>query len=150
MVLIICLIINIWPMIKVCSLKQLILYIIPMKMIYAFCGYVVLSITLYQMVYFFLICHYITIKTKECNNKIRHHIKNRIALNNKRANNLMTELSSICLEIEDHNQNYWSKYLFWVWILFATIINMFLYLAIFSKGNFLLRFICIMGPLFLF
>jgi hypothetical protein len=98
----------------------------------------------------FLICHYITIKTKECNNKIRHYIKNRIALNNKRANNLMTELNSICLEIEDRNQNYWSKYLFWVWILFATIINMFLYLAIFSKGNFLLRFICIMGPLFLF
>jgi hypothetical protein len=148
MVPIICLIINIWPMIKVCSLKQLILYIIPMNMIYAFCGYVAYSITLYQMVYFFLICYYITIKTKECNNKIRYYIKNRIALNDKRAKNLITELNSIYSEIEDYNQNYWSKYLFWVWILFATIINMFLYLAILSKVNYVLRSIFILGSFF--
>jgi hypothetical protein len=147
MVPIINLMISIPPMIKVCSLKQLILYIIPMNIIYAFSGYLVLSITLYQMVYFFLICYYITIKTKECNNKIRNYIKNRIALNNKRAKNLMTELNSIYSEIEDFNQNYWSKYLFWIWILFATIINMYLYLAIFSKVNFVLRFIFILGSI---
>jgi hypothetical protein len=139
--------INISPMIKVCSLKQLILYIIPMNMIYVFNGYFAFSIILYQMVYFYLICYYITIKTKECNNKIRNYIKNRIALNNKKAKNLMTELNSIYSEIEDYNQNFWSQYLFWVWILFAIIINMFLYLAIFSNENFLLRFVSIYGSI---
>jgi hypothetical protein len=140
-------ILYIWPMIKVCSLKQLVFYIIPMNIIYAFSCYIVFSIILYQMVYFFLICYYITIKIKECNNKIRNYLKNGIALNNKRAKNLMTELNSIYSEIEDYNQNYWSKYLFWVWILYSTIINMLVYSAIFSKVNFVLRFIYIYGSI---
>ncbi len=134
-------------MIKVCSLKQLILYIIPMNVITVFYCYVAVSIILYQMVYFFLICYYITIKTRESNNKIRNYLKNRIVLNNKRAKNSMTELNSIYSEIEDYNQNYWSKYLFWVWILYSTIINMFLYQAIFTKLNFLLTFISIYGSI---
>jgi hypothetical protein len=116
-------------------------------MIYTFSGYTAFNIILYQMVYFYLICYYITIKTKECNNKIRNYIKNRIALNDKRAKNLITELNSIYSEIEDYNHNFWSQYLFWVWILFATIINMFLYLAIFSNENFLLRFVSIYGSI---
>jgi hypothetical protein len=66
-------------------------------------------------------------------------------MNDKRAKNLMTELDSIYSEIEDYNQNFWSKYFFWIWILFAIIINMFLYLAIFSKVNFVLRLILICG-----
>jgi hypothetical protein len=135
------------PMIKVCSLKQLVLYIIPMNMIFIFSAYIAFSIILYQMVYFYLICYYITIKTNECNNKIRNYLKNGIALNNKRAKNLITELNSIYSEIEDYNQNYWSKYLFWVWILFATIINMFIYLSIFSRVNFILRFVYIYGSI---
>jgi hypothetical protein len=141
--------INVWPMIKVCSLKQLILYIIPMNMIYNFSCYIAFSIILYQMVYFCLICYYLRIKTNECNNKIRNYLKNRIALNNKRAKNLITELNSIYSEIEDYNENYWSKYLFWVWILYTTIINMFLYNAIFAKLNFLLTFISIYGSVVL-
>jgi hypothetical protein len=135
------------PMIKSCSLKQLFFYLIPMNAIFTFCCYTAYSIILYQMVYFYLICYYIKIKTKESNNKIRHYIKNRIALNDKRAKNLMTELNSIYSEIEDYNQNYWSKYLFWVWILFATIINAFLYLGIFSKAIFVIRFNFIFGSI---
>jgi hypothetical protein len=131
------------PMIKVCSLKQLIFYVIPMNIVYAFGCYTSYYIILYQMVYFFLICYYITIKTKECNNKIKNYIKNRIALNDRRATNLMKELNSIYSEIDDYNQNYWSNYLFWVWILFATIINTYLYLGIFSNADFLLKFIFI-------
>ncbi len=91
------------------------------------------------MIYFYLICYYITIKG--CNNKIQYYIKNRIALNNRRAKNLMTELNAIYSEIDDYNQNYWSNYLFWVWILFATIINTYLYLGIFSNVEFIRRFI---------
>jgi len=128
-------------------LKQLILYIIPMNIIYAFTGYLAFSIILYQIVYFFLICYYIRIKTKECNNKIRYYIKNRIALNNKRAKSLMTDLNSIYSEIEDYNQNFWSQYLFWVWLLYSTIINMFVYSAISSKLSILLRFISIYGSI---
>jgi hypothetical protein len=116
-----------------------------MDIIYAFCCYTAYSIILYQMVYFYLICYYITIKTKECNNKLRYYIKNRIALNNRRAKNLMIELNSIYSEIDDYNQNYWSNYLFWVWILFATIINTFLYSGIFLNANFIIRFIFIFG-----
>jgi hypothetical protein len=137
----------VWPIIKNCSLKQLIFYIIPMCIIYDFCCYTTFSIILYQMVYFYLICYYMRIKTNECNNKIRNYLKNRIALNDKRAENLMTELNLIYSEIEDYNQNYWSKYLFWVWILLSTIINMFLYLAIFAKVNFLFRFVFIYGSI---
>jgi hypothetical protein len=141
------LIIYILSMIKVCSLKQLILYIIPMNVIYVFNCCAAIDIILYQMVYFFLICYYITIKTRECNNKIRNYLKNRIILNNMKAKNLMTELNSIYSEIEDYNQNYWSKYLFWVWILYSTIVNMFLYSAIFSKHSYLLRFFCTYGSI---
>ena len=118
-----------------------------MNVIFVFNCYVAVRIILYQMVYFLLICYYITIKTRECNNKIRNYLKNRIILNNKRAKNLMTELNSIYSEIEDYNQNYWSKYLFWVWILYSTIINMFLYLAIFSKLSYLLRFVSLYGSI---
>jgi hypothetical protein len=145
MVPIIALTLYILPMIKVCSLKLLIFYIIPMDIIYAFCCYTAYSIILYQMVYFYLICYYITIKTKDCNNKIKNYIKSRIALNDKRAKHLMTELNSIYSEIDDYNQNYWSNYLFWVWILFATVINTFLYSGIFSNANFIIRFILIFG-----
>ncbi len=83
-----------------------------MNMIYMFTCHLAFKVILYQIVYFYLICYYITIKTKECNNKIRNYLKNGIALNNKRAKNLMTELNSIYSEIEDYNQYYWSKYLF--------------------------------------
>ncbi len=48
-----------------------------MNIIHGFSGYVSYSKTLYQMVYFYLICYYITIKTKECNNKIRNYVKNK-------------------------------------------------------------------------
>ncbi len=131
------------PMIKVCSLKQMTFYIIHMNIVYTFSCYTAYNIILYQMVYFFLICYYITIKTKECNNKIKNYIKNRIALNDRRAKNLMTELNSIYSEIDYYNQNYWSNYLFWVWILFSSIINTYLYLGILSNADFLIRFIFI-------
>jgi hypothetical protein len=135
------------PMIKVCSLKQFFFYIIPINLINAFSCYAAYYMILYQMVYFYLICYYITIKTKECNNKIQYYIKNRIALNNKRAKNLMTELNAIYSEINDYNQNYWSNYLFWIWILFATIINTYLYLGIFSNADFIIRFIFTVGSI---
>jgi len=41
------------PMIKVCSLKQMVFYIIPMNIVYAFGCYTSYNIILYQMVYFF-------------------------------------------------------------------------------------------------
>jgi hypothetical protein len=89
--------------------------------------------------------YYLTIKTKEWDNKIKNYIKNRMTLSNRRAKNLITELNSIYSEIADYNQNYWSNYLFWVWILFATIINTQLYIGIFTNRNLILRFILIIG-----
>jgi hypothetical protein len=80
------------PTIKARSLKQIILYIIPMNIIYTFCAYVAYSMALYQMIYFYLICYYLRIKTRECNNRIRNYIKNRIALNDNRTKNLMNSI----------------------------------------------------------
>ncbi len=57
----------------------------------------------------------------------------------------MKELNSIYSEIEDYNQNYQSKYLFWVWTLFATIINTYFYLGLFSNANFIMRLIFIIA-----
>jgi hypothetical protein len=57
-------------------------------------------------------------------------------------------LDQIYRELNDYNTNYWSKFLFLIWVLLATVINTVLYLTMFAKLNLITRMVFIYSSIF--
>ena len=124
---------SISPMITNCPLIILILYVMPFTLFISFAVCNTYNILIYQCVYFYLICYYLKIKLKTINESIRKLIKNKCSLNNNLLYNIMRSTNSIYSEIDDCNNNYWSLYLFCFWISITAIINIALFIGIFSR-----------------
>jgi hypothetical protein len=125
-----------------CSVKELILYALPHCLIYAFTAYSVYSIIFWQIIYFYLICEYLKCKLKTVNNSLRK-LSDRRVITYKKVLDILENLDSIHKEIDDYNSNYWSKFLFIIWITFAAIINTGIYFIFFIEMNSILKMLFI-------
>jgi hypothetical protein len=125
-----------------CSLKELILYALPHCLKFAFCAYSVYSIIFWQIIYYYLICQYLKCKLKTANNSLRK-LSDRRVITYKKVLHILEYLDSIYEEIDDYNSNYWSKFLFIIWITFAAIINTGIYFILFIEMNSILKIIFI-------
>jgi hypothetical protein len=92
---------------------------------------------LWQISYFYLICHYLKLKLKRVNKEIKFRIKSKITYNNSKE--IIDSLTSIYLEIDDYNRNYWSKYLLFVWVLLGSNISFMLYFSIMSEMSLIFK-----------
>jgi hypothetical protein len=99
------------------------------------------SFNYWQMIYFITICYYLKIKIRLINSRIISGIReNRIDIKY-----ITNTLNSIHSEIHEYNINYWSKYLFALWMTFTMIVSSFLYFAFFMKEMSFVRFNFIHG-----
>ncbi len=86
-------------------------------------------------------------QNKRNKRKLEFRIRNKRQINDSIIQNIINSLNKIYSEIHDNDTNFWSKYSFWVWILFGSIINTFLYLGIFSKAILIIRVFFTLGSI---
>ena len=122
-----------FPMIINCSLIVLILYVMPVTVVLTLIIYFASNFNYYQLVYFHIICYYLTIKIRELNQKMEKIIRTNMDLNSGLFYSIMNSMNKLYIEINDYNSNYWSAYLFWIWISLTNLIVSTLFLAIFEK-----------------
>ena len=139
-------ILTLFPMIINCPLIILIFYVMPISFATSFITYVGSNFVIYQLVYFYLICYYLTIKMRKFNQMTKKLIRAKIDLNCGLFHKIMISLNKVYIEINDYNRNYWSIYLFWIWMLLTLIIVYGLYLSIFSK-IFIIKCMLIFGSI---
>ena len=107
--------------------------VMPISLIQSFSVSNASNFLIYQLVYFYLICYYLTIKIRKLNQMTKNLIRAKIDLNCGLFYKIMTSLNKVYNEINGYNRNYWSIYLFWIWMLLTLIIVYELFMSIFSK-----------------
>ena len=98
--------------------------------------YISSTITLYQFLYFYILCTYLKIKIKNIN-----ETSNRIKGNKRfsKVQNILHSYDVVYREINEYNTTYWSKFIFIVWSIFGAIIAQNMFMVIFMKINILIR-----------
>ncbi len=140
---------NLFPFIINCSLLDIILFGIPHSILYTLSVHYTCSIIFWPLVYFYLICRYIKIKIKEQNDFIAKAIVEQKVINIRKILRSIRNLNAIYLELNEYNQNFWSKYLLSIWLIFGVIINFCFSFFFFAKLTLILKFIVYYGLVFL-
>jgi hypothetical protein len=136
---------NILPFIINCSILDIILFGIPHSILFCCCCHFIFNINLWKFTYFYLVCNYLKIKLREVNNELTNKIGKRIRITNAKTIGLIKKLSSIYSEIDDYNNNFWSKYLLSIWLIFGSVINTTLYLTVFGEMHIICRIVFAYG-----
>jgi len=124
------------------SLLKFIILGIPNSFLLSIFSIYFYRFTLWQFIYFYIICYYLKSKLKVINERLRQ--KNRLLNLYK----IIKQLNSIYSEIDEYNNNYWSKFLFWVWMLFGLMINTLLFTAIFGVMPLFIRLLFTFAAIF--
>ena len=137
-------IISFVPFIQNFSTKQFIFFGIIHSIAWGISCYYIYSIIISQMAYFYIICYYLKCKIYRINELLILKTSRRFNLS-PRTNliNIIYSLHSIYIEVNEINSNYWSKFLFWIWISLAFIINTLAFESIYGKMDLIVRFILI-------
>ena len=122
-----------------------IIFGIPNSLLFSLCCYYMYSINVWQVIYFYIICSYIKIKIKELNENILIMIKKKRFSNRNIMMKMIRSLNSLYSEINEYNTKFWSKYLLSIWLIMGSLINIILYLLLFSEINILFKIIFIFG-----
>jgi len=134
---------SIVPYLLNCTLLDMIIFGIPHSLLLSICCYYIFNINLWQVVYFYLMCHYIKIKLKEINNDLGLKMKSGRRITNINIRKIIQNLSQIYSEIYYYNDNYWSKYLLTIWILHGSVISTTFYTALFGQMHKICRIVII-------
>jgi len=99
------------PIVLNCSLNEILLYGIPWSLLYSvgltYCS----NFMAYQMAYFHINCYYFNIKLSQINKEKLNPNNNPKNINIKL---IIQTLDTIYTEIREYNENYWSKFGFWI------------------------------------
>ena len=117
------------------SIVEFIFIGIPHSILLAFAGYITCNIIFWQVMYFYIICYYLRSKIIVINTKLEANINNKLRTNCIELKHAINSLQTIYKEIEEYNSNYWSNYLFLIWISFTILINTTLYSIIYGRMN---------------
>jgi hypothetical protein len=109
---------SLFPFVMKCSTLDTILFGIPNSLLFAFCAHNACNISIFQVVYFYLICRYIKIKFKESNDFIRQK-----KINNENFLRFIRDLEAKYSELNEYDRNFWSKYLLSIWLIFGAVVN---------------------------
>jgi len=94
------------------------------------------------MTCFHINCYYFNIKLSQLNNE-----KLKLTNNPKNTNVklIIQTLDKIYTEIREYNDNYWSKFLFWILVFLNMTINLCLSLGLFGNINLILKISLLYG-----
>jgi len=124
------------------SFEKFIILGIPHSFLLCITTIYIYRFILWQLIYFYIICYYLKSKLRVINERLKQ---------NDRVINLykiINSLNSIYSEINDYNNNYWSKFLFWVWTFLTLLINTLLYASLFGRMALALRIFFIVAVTF--
>ncbi len=124
---------NLLPFVLNCSALDTIIFGIPHTLLYAMGMHFVTTINVWQMFYFRLICSYIKIKFKESNDFVSQLIFRRKLIKWKQVLRIIRNLDAKYSELDECNQEIWSKYLLSIWLISGTFINFYLYPLFFAE-----------------
>jgi hypothetical protein len=141
---------NLLPFVFNCSALDTIIFGIPHSLLHAMGIHFVSTINVWQFFYFRLICHYIKIKFKESNDFVFQLIFRRKLIKWKIVLRVIRDLDAKYSELDDYNQEIWSKYLLSIWIISGTFINFSLNNFFFSEMTVILKLIIGYGVAFAF
>jgi hypothetical protein len=110
-------------------------------LLYTIFGYHSVSINLSQMTYFFIICLYLKLKLRNANNSITKSFDRNFKMTNYKMENILKSLDSIISEINFHNNNFWSKYLMIILMLFIIVFDLLLFESLFGKMSLFFKII---------
>jgi hypothetical protein len=130
------------------QIKDLILYGIPHTLLFILCSYFNYSSISWQLVYFHLNCYYLKTKIRSINEELKSRINKKSKYHSWEVKYFVKPLDHIYGELNDYNTNYWSKFLFLIWGLLATVINTVLYLTIFAELNLIARMLLTYSSIF--
>ncbi len=103
---------------------------------------ILLQILLSLKWHFFIICLYLKLKLINANNSITKTLRKVLyKMSNHRMKNILKSLNSIISEINTYNNDFWSKYLMIVLIIFIIALDLLLFQSIFGKMNFFYKMI---------
>jgi len=130
---------NLLPFIMNCSILETLGFGIPNSLFFALSLHYSYSTNVWQMVYFYLICHYIKIKFNETNDLISNAFLKRKFMKIKKVLRLIRSLDAKYSELNQFNDEFWSKFLLLIWLIFGTLTVFDLYVLIFTELNIILR-----------
>jgi hypothetical protein len=110
-------------------------------LLFTFYTYFCVNINFSQMTYFYIICLYLKLKLRNANSSIRKCFEIKYEMSNYRMKNILKSLNSIISEINTYNDDFWSKYLMIVLIIFIIALDLLLFQSIFGKMNFFYKMI---------
>jgi len=119
------------------------LYLIQIFWVLLFTVYIYFcaNINFSQMTHFYIICLYLKLKLRNANNSITKSFEKKYKMNNHRMKNILKSLNSIISEINNYNNDFWSKYLMVVIIIVTIALDLVLFQSIFGKMSFFLKII---------
>ena len=100
------------------------------------------DIILWQFFYYNLICLYFKIKIKNLNVVVLKQNNNLFAIQP-----ILRQFNGIYAEIDEYNTNYWSKFLFTIWLWIGSIAGVSLYMVLFRQLFFFYRLFLSYGVL---
>jgi hypothetical protein len=121
------------PFVLNCSALDTIIFGIPHSLLYALGIHFVASINFWELFYFRLICRYIKIKFKESNDFVSQLIFRRKLIKWNQVLRIIRNLDAKYSELDECNQEIWSKYLLSIWLIAGTIINFHLHHFFFAE-----------------
>jgi hypothetical protein len=133
-----------------CSALDTIIFGIPHSLLYAMGIHFVCNINVWQLFYFRLICRYIKIKIKESNDFVSQLIFRRKLIKWQQVLRIIRNLDVKYSELDEYNQEIWSKYLLSMWLISGTYINFYLYPLFFVEMTVINKSICGYGTAFAF
>src|ERR1700759_674898 len=90
---------------------------------------------IWQLVYYYIICYYIKIRIRAINERIADRSKCGI----RKMISILRMFDSIYKEINAYNYEYWSKFLFLIWIIITIIISTLLSITMFVEMVFIIE-----------
>jgi hypothetical protein len=121
------------------SIFETLVFGIPNSLLFALSIHYSYSTNVWQMVYFYLICRYIKIKFNETNDLISNALLKRKFMKIKKVLRLIRSLDAKYCELNQLNDEFWSKFLLLIWLIFGTLTVFDLYVLIFTELNIFLR-----------
>jgi hypothetical protein len=120
------------PFVFNCSALDTIIFGIPHSLLYAMGIHFAATINVWQLFYFRLICGYIKIKFKVSNDFVSQLISRRKLIKWQQVLRIIRNLDAKYSELDECNQEIWSKYFLTIWLIVGTLLNFHLYPLFFT------------------
>ena len=118
---------------------EIIFVSLPWSLFNALNGYYTLCAIFYQMAYFHIICYYLYLKLKRINKQLKERIKSKKSKGS--IVDILKKIDASYLEINAYNNQFWSKFIVLVYIMFNIILSTLLYSICFGSMDLIIMLI---------